>query len=346
MSTVFICGGSNSVMREGWVPMFVAQWTGGPIKNLSIGGSTSIMALYRLISDGTIQAGDTLVWEYALNEWSHMTTGKHPQKNLLRSFEMLLDFCDRKGVHILPLVMACWHQERMQGLDHYRAALHFLLRNHRIDFIDVNFEAQDRRGLNQLLREDYDPHNPWHYMPDGEVHRLAAELVLERLEAGVSCVKLRKRLFSSAERRVVVVNTFDGLPSERFTNALVDLDVFRLSNGPYSGQFPGFLHAAIVIGTRAGRAFDITVGGNFVGRFSNRTAEEIGAPLALVKQINFTALLGEPIPVRTAQLEISRAQSAEGMLSDMHFATDIEADATGNDALVALIMEVPATLKV
>lgn len=346
MSTVFICGGSNSVMRDGWVPMFTEGWTAGPVKNLSIGGSTSIMALFRLINDGTIQPGDTLIWEYALNEWSHITTGKHPQKVLLRMFEMLLDFCARKGVRILPVVMACWHQERMKGLDHYRASLHFLLRNHRVDFIDVNFEAQDRRGVDQLVREDFDPKNPWHYLPNGEIHRLVADLVAERLDAGLATVTLRKRLFSVDGRRIMVVDKLDGAPSERFKNALVDLQVYRLANGPYSGRFPGLLHAAIVIGTRSGQAFDLTVAGEPMGRFSNRTSEEIGAPLALVKQINFTALLGEPIPVRTAQLEIARTTSAEGMRADMHFAEDLEPDADANDAVVALMMEVPAAAEV
>ncbi len=61
--TTYICGGSNSVRRGGWVHHFDV-----PSDNISIGASTSIMGAYRVMFCRDVAPGDTVIWEYALND--------------------------------------------------------------------------------------------------------------------------------------------------------------------------------------------------------------------------------------------------------------------------------------
>ena len=64
-------------MKTGWVSRFRAH--APDLVNLSVGGTTSITGLFRVMTTPQIGPGDVVVWEYALNEANHIRRGRPPR---------------------------------------------------------------------------------------------------------------------------------------------------------------------------------------------------------------------------------------------------------------------------
>lgn len=96
-------GGSNSVFRDGWVS-FLSPVVSDPVRNLSVGASTSLCGLYRaLLPDGP-QAGDTIIWEYALNEAVHVRR-RYALEPVLKNTEHLLRLAASRGWRFVPIIL-------------------------------------------------------------------------------------------------------------------------------------------------------------------------------------------------------------------------------------------------
>lgn len=100
---IFVFGGSNSLLRGGWVEKLTARATGRfEVKNLSIGAATSVMGIYRLFTSD-IRPGDIAVWEYGVNDQAYP---KAPFGTLLiENLLWFLKLARGRGAHVIPVMM-------------------------------------------------------------------------------------------------------------------------------------------------------------------------------------------------------------------------------------------------
>ena len=65
---VYISGGSNSILKGGYADRLLKDPSNADFKTVAIGGTSSITGLYRLLFTEKLNPGDTVLWEYALND--------------------------------------------------------------------------------------------------------------------------------------------------------------------------------------------------------------------------------------------------------------------------------------
>ncbi|MDT8857851.1 hypothetical protein RNZ50_23050 [Paracoccaceae bacterium Fryx2] len=158
------------MMKDGWVSVFSRDHP--DLVNLSIGASSSVMGAYRSIFGTGMQAGDTLVWEYALNDANHVRKG-HSESRLLRFVEHLLIHGRTSGIHFAPIIFTPLPDER--NLDHspYHRQLHDLLRAYQLAPFDMSIEYRQALGVQRLPREVF--LNAAHYAHDDNVRDFIAK---------------------------------------------------------------------------------------------------------------------------------------------------------------------------
>lgn len=64
-----ILGGSNSILKSGWSPVFFYQRPQDEIINLSVGGSGTPLGLYRLCTSSSIAGLDFVIVEFCVNDY-------------------------------------------------------------------------------------------------------------------------------------------------------------------------------------------------------------------------------------------------------------------------------------
>lgn len=164
--TTFIIGGSNSLISGGWTQDYKANSDKNVI-NLSIGGTTSLMGLYRILSEKTIKANDTVIWEYALNEVNHAKFPNFNAKMLLKNTEHLIILCRDIGCKFSALILTPLVQERKKERHKYFSGLFDLLENYDVPYLDASRECRKTLSLDKLTKEFYK--NSAHYLPKSPI---------------------------------------------------------------------------------------------------------------------------------------------------------------------------------
>lgn len=93
-----VIGGSNSLQIGGWVDTLAAGYAGGTVHNLSIGASPSMMGYYRLREFDQWKPGDTVLWEYALNDERQVRLRSAAVQDLLTFVKLTLALCAERGL--------------------------------------------------------------------------------------------------------------------------------------------------------------------------------------------------------------------------------------------------------
>lgn len=150
---IFLLGGSNSLFSDGWVS-YLKDYIDSDIQNLSIGASTSLVAMFRFLSKDGPSAGDTVIWEYALNEVTHETKG-YPTETLLRNLERLLRLCRERGCKFAPIIMCPKVQERAETRSDYFTLIHALFDSYGIEYFDVSSEYRALHGVANMPADHY-----------------------------------------------------------------------------------------------------------------------------------------------------------------------------------------------
>jgi hypothetical protein len=74
-------GGSHSVMKDGWPSAFLERYEGSqPVRNVSVGASSSMMSAYHVIFTCEARSGDTVIWEYPLNDTNHINNKGYEER--------------------------------------------------------------------------------------------------------------------------------------------------------------------------------------------------------------------------------------------------------------------------
>ena len=335
-ATILVIGGSNSIAIGGWLAQFrklaPRNWT---IHNLAIGGTTSLMGLFRLDGVPDTDGPCHVIWEYALNEFGHFRQGGHPLPVLRRHVGMVMAECSRRGWHLHPVLFATRAQEKAAKSDNYRAALRKLFDASGLDYLDVGPHCRDLYGVDHLPDSDYKDN--FHYTPEGRVVGEVARWLHARISTATTPFSVGEK--ASAFSRYV--SELDGIARDLYRNRLVEMEVASFDQD-ITFTAPGdLLGLALVTSTNAG-AVELLVDETRICRFSTRSLAEQTGPQRLVKQISLEGLLGRPVAAAGRQVTFRRAAATDDMLADLNFAAAIDPpEGVYDDALAGVILARP-----
>jgi len=168
--TIYVAGGSNSLIARGWIHHLI-ELTDEPVVNLAVGATSSRMAAYRALFTVDIQPGDTLVWEYALNDYDHVEIGYFSSDDLLGYVERLILECGRIGAAFVGLILKPPRTESLvHDPPHYRK-LGLLFDHHRVAYFDLSATLRVELGVTTLSSAFYEDH----------AHLLRSPALMDRL---------------------------------------------------------------------------------------------------------------------------------------------------------------------
>lgn len=230
--TVYISGGSNSIMKGGWTEYFVPP-DGCTVKNISVGASPSIMGYYRLVSDTKLKAGDTFIWEYALNDSNHLNDKtRHYNENLILSFvERIIRHCADHDVHFIAIVLTPKGCEKVPEMDTYRRQLLSLFDVYEVSYAEISTEMRAKLQVKTLPDTCFS--NPNHFLSHGEVviHTAERATTMAAEKSSVP-LKLPKTVFAQTSRAIRLHTTFETGERATFANSLLNVEGTKLGDTP------------------------------------------------------------------------------------------------------------------
>lgn len=166
--TVFIYGGSNSLLKTGWTAGLQEDLPPHSVVNHSIGATTSVTAIYQMFTNGKIrhEPGDVVVWEYALNEANHITKGLDPEI-ALGNTERFIRECARRELKLAAAVFTPLDQEMAEERMPYYSRLHALFQHYGIEIFDVSQAWRLQNCAPRVPGRLY--RNKAHYADDPEI---------------------------------------------------------------------------------------------------------------------------------------------------------------------------------
>jgi hypothetical protein len=322
--TIFICGGSNSVRAGGWVDHFTHDAI-----NISIGASTSIMGAFRTIFTQDVKAGDTVIWEYALND-ANQALGRgrlYTPDYLLRYCEALIRHCAARGARFIPLIFTPRPRERDEKPDVYRRKLTRLLRHYGLPFIDISREM--RRKLEVSTLPDTLFFDDFHYASDSPPVRRAASRAARLYEADFAPVDPTiAPMLVSEGFELALFTDFQDAKAGTFSNKLLTLPVFEPDTLPLklsARDRPGRIVGVFMISPSNGGVMELAIDnadGSRAETFDLSVSHnEPDFPKPVFKMFSLVNARAEPITFSVGQtLTLSVATGAGHPLNDMGFA--------------------------
>lgn len=353
--TIFICGTSNSVMRNGWVPVFRdAISSEEQVENLSIGGAWGLIAAFRMSFGIELKPGDTILWECAVSDENYIYGGVD-ERHCLKYCEYLIRMAQRQGVRFLPLIFTPKRAELEVAITSYRAALHALFEHYGLAYVDVTDELRESWGVARLEEKVY--MDGAHFWPGGPIYAHAGQRCAELFLADGNMPRDIAPLYVTPDMQIEVISDLDQREPTRFQNSLVTLPVHDRPALPaatppvaFDGELAGIAFVAKASTGMAtpekryrlrpwkrrkrpvaGGAHRITVGDQRIALSTTPVWEGGGY---MVCCIGLHGLLGQPVPVKQGQPIILEAtDDADELFIDQIF----EADPVRGDADFKLI---------
>lgn len=311
---IFISGGSNSLKEAGWVSKFRnAMGPDADIRNISIGAAPSHMGAFRCLSTVDLRRGDTVIWEYGINDANHIYKKQMDEAEFLRAVEWTIKGCLEKGARFVGLIFQPRDVERLEGMSSYRAALRALFDRYGVGYLDVPEVYPGVLGLSRIPAElfrdrmHYDPTNPIVDFIGEEV----AKLVRAAPDAGPQPVESERLRFYT---------TFSGGRLSGFANSVLRTLVWAPGKRGLKGTFVGSgrVVGAVLISTAKGGAMDFETAGQSL-RFSAAYREKVFTR-PMLKYVSFPSISGRDIRFQAGDaFTLKWATSTEGMLADEGF---------------------------
>ena len=218
--TLYISGGSNSLLRNGWVRGAGDFAPGDEVVNLSIGATCSITGLFRSLFTADLQAGDTLVWEYALNDANHIANFGLSSDFILKYLEVLLAHCATRQVTFAALIFVPQEMESEVSETPYKIALKQLFDHWGVAYADISFEYRRALGVETLPADLFEV--PTHYRTTDPI----IDFIIARtasLIADASVPAATRRLRSDPGMGVVFLDQWSGGKTDDIGTQLVRL---------------------------------------------------------------------------------------------------------------------------
>ncbi|WP_312529434.1 SGNH/GDSL hydrolase family protein [Paracoccus sp. (in: a-proteobacteria)] len=221
-------GGSNTLMKGGYLAYIDAYLPGATVVNLGIGDTNSAMGLFRLLSFDDLRKDDIVIWEYALND--AFSLNSRPDSWFLRNLEYVIRHCQAKGCRVLPIILANKPSDNAVRPSAYRAKIHHLCSAYGIDLIDI---PNDLRALfNTKFLDPKFYSDPSHYRRDGKIVKLIASRIAQEALRGL---RLPREIFGIYVRdgfAPQIRTDFSGSARRNFTNSIISYDYHDLRDGP------------------------------------------------------------------------------------------------------------------
>jgi len=243
-------------MKTGWVSRFRAH--APDLVNLSVGGTTSITGLFRVMTTPQIGPGDVVVWEYALNEANHIRRGR-PPRLLLEHLEHLIRHLRERGVALAPVVFTPRKDEkRAQPAPYYRQ-LHRLLDHYRLAPFDMSTAYRAALGVATL---------PETVFMDF-AHYAHSDETLDFICQGAARAVAQARIPAAVRSKYVRgerLSLIDGFADDIFENSIMRVPVARPPI-TITSEAKGKVSAIVYFSTPQNNAFEISrVGPGSAGR--------------------------------------------------------------------------------
>lgn len=282
MSDIIILGGSNSMLKGGWVDSLKAKFSqDSTVLNLGIGASTTAMGLYRLISSDQVKDGSILVWEYSLNESNFFVSGQTVE-SLLHHLEWLLIICFRRNIRFLPVLLYNRAEEEKEKLNKYRRALFELFESYQVHWID------GQAILHQLAATRTPDVNVWyrdnaHYSTSTPFVGTIAETVFNTLTRAAP-PRPSKTLAERFEHRDLSVISPTSANSRIFKNRVAEC-IMHSVESRLDIEARGSLLACILVASVNAGAIVIETESGRKGPFSTQIFPAPDAPKRILKHV-------------------------------------------------------------
>ncbi|WP_118138450.1 hypothetical protein [Oceanicella sp. SM1341] len=338
---IVVCGGSNSIDKDGYVPLLEERLAGRhEVENVSIGAAPSIMGAYRSKFAADFEPGDLLIWEYALNDMNHIDLKGYNEDLLLRFLEYQIRFCANRKLHFLPVILTPRPREQSHGLDSYRSRLLYMFSHYGVRPFEVSHSFRQANGITRIGAEHFNGTS--HFAARGDVVQFVARGIADRVETGVLDIPQRALpLFVTRSAMVGFYSHFTGGSRSRFANRRLSIAAWDPEDGEL--VFDGFKHAGrltsvAVLAAPDGGVMDLTVDDRSLRVALSHDERGFGRPM--LKVLTLENLLHEPLAVSPGSRFAARwADSAENVLEDMGFKGKDTGPEHRNARIVGLIVE-------
>lgn len=224
---IIAIGGSNTLMKGGYISELQSLLPETKIINRAIGATNGSMGLYRLMTCDDLSEGDVVIWEYALNNSFGIEVNGEAWH--LRILEHTILYAASKGCTILPVVLAHRNEDRAIRPTPYRAMVHHLCASYGITSIDIPTVVRNHFDVSSLPASDW--RDGSHYAPGGRVVKLIASQIVDEISAGLRAPRSRRRLYLREGYTPVVRNDFRGTSPRQFSNNILDIKYHDLRDG-------------------------------------------------------------------------------------------------------------------
>ena len=314
--TIYISGGSNSLLKGGWVQRLRQRLPQEQeLINISIGAAPSQMGAFRCLHTIDLQPGDTVIWEYGVNDANHIDARGYTNVELRKALEWTIRHCRARGAKFAAMVFQPENREKRQRVTQYRKMVHRICGRYGVDFFDVQLAFLAQHPDRKRIPPRYFTDNA-HYRTGDELMGLIVDGAMGLLETA----RVPGPAPDTGTGDLKVYNRFEGGEAEEFKNRAVTIRTWR--PGPQglrqeltgSGRIVGL----VMTSTPKGGVFDLSVGDRKM-RLS-ASYQEKDFDKTLVKFVSIPTLLGEDIRFEGGtSVAISWADTAEGMLADYRF---------------------------
>ncbi|TDE38381.1 SGNH/GDSL hydrolase family protein [Antarcticimicrobium sediminis] len=334
--TIYISGGSNSLAKDGWVSKFrEVMGPNADIQNISVGAAPSHMAVYRCLSTVELSAGDTVVWEYGINDANHIYKKGMNEREFVRAVEWVIEGCAEKGAGFVAAIFQPRDLERLGGMSRYRSLLRELFDKYGVPYLDVPEAYPAAHGLRRIPPKLF--RNRMHYDQDSPIMDFIAEEVTKLVRASAEAIP-----HTVAEKKLRFYKDFSGGSLESFKNRALETNMWKPGPDGLSGQLlgSGRLVGVVLIAKPDGGALDFEMAGASL-RFSVASREK-GFDKPMLKFVSFPWLFGRETRFQAGdEFSLKWADSTDGMLAYPDFRKILKQPALMGRAsrIVALMTE-------
>lgn len=330
MQDLYVIGGSNSLLKDGWATQFAKMEPELRLTNLSVGAATSLIAIYRILV-GAIPDGATVVWEYALNEQNHFTGGQSVE-SLIYHLDWFLELCARRNIAVLPLVF--WNRDEMfdKTRAEYRQALRSCLVRRGLRMIDLKpitrqFSKAHEKPIEALYQD------PMHYRIGSGMPRRIAAAVRNRLpDAAVPTQHV------DFAQRGLSLHHPDQKPDEAFTNRVLTADLYPTHSG-LTFNVTGDLLCCFLMSGDGGRPLTVSADQSVVGRYSTRCPTTEGRQMRIMKHLVLWKTEGDRVSV-CRQVRMSHEGDASAKVEVQNMFVAPGGDSSGHpEKVIGILVE-------
>ncbi|MDI7862104.1 hypothetical protein MRS76_09055 [Rhizobiaceae bacterium n13] len=338
---IAILGGSNSLLKSGWVDCLTARYAEGvDVQNLSIGASTSAMGIFRYLSALDRSDDRILVWEYSLNEENYFRRGQSLQSILFHA-EWILHLCAREKRKLLAVLLYNRREEEKGILSAYRDALRTLFERYSIEVVDAQellyaIAGTDKPDLDFWYKESA------HYSVETSFMPILAEAVFHGL-AVARCPAVAATDHERFDGRDLALCYPSGDKGVPFRNRILTCTRYPIIDDviiPAQGK----LLACILVTSNNAEAALVIADDRQKGPYSTQVPGGPSAPKFLLKHIILWDSFDDMLTARH-EVKIVDARRALGLkrmgkpIRQSTFCWDGAKDAVREDSVVAVIVE-------